>query len=160
MNTDFKVEREIDMLDPVVKHKIEHALLIVKGARADLSPSLSECTSSVWRKEKEAQGFCFQSCTSSQKNHKAETVIVVTLLHACAKSTYKVHSGRESVNILYWYIGAWTVPRKHGTCIDLCVLNTHVYKYLNSSICAVGLNTGAICHNTDNVLIYVDFSDI
>lgn len=38
MNTDFEVEWEMDVLDPVPRHGIEHALLIV-NVREYLSPN-------------------------------------------------------------------------------------------------------------------------
>lgn len=46
------------------------------------------------------------------------------------------------------------LEQSHGNIVHVLI---YVYKYLHSSMCAVGLNTGAICHNTDNILTYADF---
>lgn len=153
MNTNFKVKREIDILDPVVKHEIEHALLIVIGPEQTCHQAFQSALRLSEGRRRRLKGSAF----SLAPHHRKLTKQKLLSLHFYMLVPKVCTKYNQAENQLIYYIDILVFEQSHGNIVHLLI---YVYKYLHSSICAVGLNTGAICHNTDNDLIYVDFSDI
>lgn len=120
------------MLDPVVKHKIEHALLIVKGPEQICHQVFQSalCLSEGRRRHK---GSAFSFAPHRRKITKQKLLLL--LLYMLVPKVCTKYNQAE--NQLIYYIDILVLEAFYGNIHKVHVL-IYVYKYLHSSIYALG----------------------